>query len=1416
MSLSLPINGSRTVTALATELLRLSGNHRKMIQASATCHSCGAPLNASEARGLCPACLLDTSLNCEDADSDVAGIDTAWLEQQGVTPPSAAAQVARRFGDYELFEEIGRGGMGVIYRALQVSLQRTVAVKTILTDPLASPDFVQRFQTEAHAAAVLDHPNIVPIYEVGDHQGQPYYSMPLISGRNLAEALKQDGPLPPRQAATLIASVARAIHYAHQHGVLHRDLKPANILLDANSQPHVTDFGLAKLLEEDDGLTLTLAALGTPNYMAPEQAAGKPGDLTTAADTYSLGAILFEVLTGQRLFAAATPLATINHARDQEPPRPSTVLRAIPRDLDTICLKCLEKEPHRRYATAQGLAEDLERWLAGEPIRARRVGAVERLGLWCRRKPAMAGMAGSALVLVLLASGIATWRVAAARHLKELEQYSANISLADAYLRDGAVDRALELLLQCPPKLRHWEWGRLLYQCHQEVASIPAHTNRAQVAGESLIQRLAVNRDGTRLATHAEDGGLKLWDSRKPVPLVEWGDATNAVSAWAFQPEGRQLVVGMQNGTVHLFDTEGGKLTWSVECKAGAEGNNGSRSSPAPARQITWGDIYRRGDLPTFEALTPLPQAVVALAYSPEGGKMAIATGNGEITVRDAATGRELASWRHGLLRLGRLSFAPKGRALVAKGGLEVKRFELESGKVLATHRWDPLEQSVLFVDASGRNAATLDHDRNTQLWRDGQKTHLLARGSSLVEMEGAAPAAFFFDANGRWVCLTGRAGNARVHEVETGRLMFAVAHDVIGGAFNPEGNCLVTFGPDRLIRLWDVMRGQELRVLRGHLSVPTEARFSGDGNFIATASRDGVTKLWTGRPGRELVQCEGLPMIGPYSADGRQWATAPMWNGIYVCDADSGKVASAFPLHRAQVLRAAFSPDGRWLATVGSEKFARIWDVREQRLAGVLQGHDRAVLSVAWSMDGKRIATGDSGGVARIWNATTRRETRTIRAQTPPLLCVQFDPAGRRLLTTGYGAPMVWDVEAGGEIWRLDDEGGQCYWATFSPDGRRIVSPCVDRQIRFWDATTGRLVERWASRSTGWAVCGYSPDGRRLVLSVVDHGTLGLAAPAVEVWDTEHGRRLLDLQGHTDSVYGSVFSPQGDRVLTTAMDQTVRHWESFPWRETEYAQFPGQTLADRIRGYADHYWRDRIAAERIGDGTGVAGHLGDNNLETPREWEALTRPARLSETTANLLNLDPHYTGSLDSVFYPEADGYDGDDDLSRLPTGVGSFAGVSFDVRGVLLLRLGTQSPRYWWGWLRHPVGVEGIRVGSKARRIHVLHAAVGEAAASTVIGSYVLRYADGTQQEFEIIYGRDLRHWWQGGVGDPVAEVLEAKVAWTGSNPVADRYKASVRLFVRTYENPRPDVEVVSIDFVSKLTAAAPFLVAMTVEP
>jgi serine/threonine-protein kinase len=305
-------------------------------------------------------------------------------------------------------EEIAHGGMGVVYKARQVSLNRPVALKMILAGRLATEADVKRFHTEAEAAANLDHPNIVAIYEVGVHEGQHYFSMQLIEGQSLSQQIARFGQ-DYRAGAQLLAKVARAVHFAHQRGILHRDLKPANILIDAKGEPHVTDFGLAKRLDVESDMTLSGAVLGTPHYMAPEQAQGKVKQLSAAADIYSLGAILYQLLTGRPPFQADTPLEVMRKAIEQEPARPSSIQKHIDRDLETICLKCLEKDPKRRYGSAEALAEDLERWLRGEPITARPVGAWERTVKWAKRRPGVAALAMVSCLALLVLAGSGWW-----------------------------------------------------------------------------------------------------------------------------------------------------------------------------------------------------------------------------------------------------------------------------------------------------------------------------------------------------------------------------------------------------------------------------------------------------------------------------------------------------------------------------------------------------------------------------------------------------------------------------------------------------------------------------------------------------------------------------------------------------------------------------------------------------------------------------------------------------------------------------------------------------------------------------------------------------------------------------------------------------------------------------------------------
>jgi hypothetical protein len=334
------------------------------------------PQFAAELRQLWAAVMIAEQMASDARDAEMTQpLRTPGEEITQTTPHGAEtacpfAALPRQFGDYLLLEELGRGGMGIVYKARQVSLGRIVALKLILRGELASSADVARFRAEAQSAARLDHPGIVPVYEVGEHEGQPFFTMKLVSGTTLAQRLI-DGPLPAREAAQLLAEVARAIDYAHQRGVLHRDLKPSNILIDTEGRPHVSDFGLAKRIEGGETLTRSGAILGTPSYMAPEQAAGGRGMIGPASDVYALGAILYQMLTGRPPFQAASPVDTVLLLLEQDPLPPRLLNARADRDLEMVALRCLQKLPSLRYETAGQLAADLEAFLAGEPVSAR-------------------------------------------------------------------------------------------------------------------------------------------------------------------------------------------------------------------------------------------------------------------------------------------------------------------------------------------------------------------------------------------------------------------------------------------------------------------------------------------------------------------------------------------------------------------------------------------------------------------------------------------------------------------------------------------------------------------------------------------------------------------------------------------------------------------------------------------------------------------------------------------------------------------------------------------------------------------------------------------------------------------------------------------------------------------------------------
>ena len=598
------------------------------------------------------------------------------------TPGASEPTRIRYFGDYEIIREIARGGMGVVFEARQASLNRKVALKMILAGQLADEDAVRRFYIEAEAAANLDHPGIVPIYEVGQHEGQHYFSMGFVEGQSLSQRVA-NGPLPSREAAALMVKVAEAIEYAHQRGVIHRDLKPANILLDRAGNPRVTDFGLAKKVQGDSGLTGSGQIMGTPSYMPPEQAGGKRGDVGPAADVYALGATLYALVTGRPPFQAATAMETVLQVLSDEPVPPRRLNPSVPRDLETSILKCLEKEPVKRYASASALAEDLRRYLAGEPILARPVGPPERAWRWCRRNPIVAGAVGlvaAALVVVAVLSLLYAdrqTRLATSESLRadERTRHGAEQARAAASLREALSQSNRRLaVLNFERGQTAFENGQigpgLLWMVESWRSAVAAgdpgwhHAARANLAAwqshdiavkavlshQDAVTSAAFSPDGKAVVTGGQDNTARLWDAATGKPIGSALTHQGWVRAVAFSPDGKAVLTGSIDKTARLWDAATGQPIGPPLAHQGAVYSVAFSPDGKTVLTGSYDKTARLWDAATGQPVGP-PLAhhelVYAVAFSPDG--KAVLTGSYDRTARlwDAVTGQPIGPpWR--------------------------------------------------------------------------------------------------------------------------------------------------------------------------------------------------------------------------------------------------------------------------------------------------------------------------------------------------------------------------------------------------------------------------------------------------------------------------------------------------------------------------------------------------------------------------------------------------------------------------------------------------------------------------------------------------------------------------------------------------------------------------------------------------
>ncbi len=1084
-------------------------------------------------------CVANRSIAGEIRDAMTGGKTSASPREPRTSPGTPAGDAPAApdpFPGYEILGEIHRGGQGVVYEAIQKGTKRRVAIKVMREGPFAGPRDMVRFEREVEILGQLNHPNIVTIHASGTAAGCFYYVMDYIAGRSL-EAWMTAGGQSIRQTLRLFARICEAINAAHLQGVLHRDLKPSNILIDAKDEPHILDFGLAKVVAgdaaDDHGMVMTITGqfLGSLPWASPEQVEGVPGTIDVRTDVYSLGVLLYRALAGRFPYDVVGTMRNImERILNAQPARPSTYRREIDDEIDTIVLKCLAKERERRYQTAGELGGDIRRYLAGEPIEAKRDSGLYVLKKTLRRYRVPAAVAAGIFVVIVLALAVSatSWRRAArdrdaarqaeslavqrgheaeqARRLAEDERRRAD-ERADWARRMlyanqiAAVERAHSadagqmkaLLDQCATDLRGWEWYRLRWLSDRSRQTLTGH--------DGAVSGVAWDRDGTRIASGSHDKTVRVWDAATGREILTLRGHTNSVRAVAFSPDGKHIASSSDDKTARIWDA-------------------------ATGREV----LAFRGHA----------SRIPAVCFSPDGTRVASASADRTLRVWDSATGEEKLVLRGHTNSVWCAAFSPNGRQ-IASGGADatLRLWDVESGAVLRTFRGHERAVWTVAFSPDGARLASGSIDATVRLWNTNEDDE-----PRTLRGHGGAVATVAFSPNGKHVASAGWDARLKIWDTSRGaEVLTLCGHEdlVWAVAFSPDGQHLASGAKDKTLRIWDVAATtQEVVAQKPGDDDPgepvgTESEdAAGSAGGRTTKKRDGPASAAAPAASQRAGTYDCIAI----SPSAELVAAATVEESIEIRSVATGETTLKWASDRSRLTVIAFSPEEKKAAFGHTDGEVRIWDIAANKELLRTTAHQGRISALAFSPDGKRIASTGADKVVHVWDASTGAAGLSLRSHEAAVYAVALSPDGRRIASGDRnGVLILWDAATGRELAVLKGDTAPIVAIAFSPDGTLVAAGNDGKKSRLWDTTTGR--ERFSlcgHASTVFAIV-FSPDGRRLVSGGTDN--------KLKIWDAVTGEPLLTLYGHSRPILGAAFSRDGRRLVSVSTDRVIRIWHT-------------------------------------------------------------------------------------------------------------------------------------------------------------------------------------------------------------------------------------------------------------------------------